>query len=158
MERDPGTYALVLRSSTRQRVRVGSLGELRVRPGFYVYVGSAFGPGGVRARVRRHSRGGRRAHWHVDHLRRIVDVDEVWYSHDPARREHAWAALLETAPGASVPLPRFGASDCACDSHLFFFETSPSLSRFRRRVRTDLPAHGQIEYLRWKGDRDGSER
>jgi Uri superfamily endonuclease len=158
MQRDPGTYALVLRSSTWSRLRVGRLGELRVRPGFYVYVGSAFGPGGVRARVRRHWRGSRRPHWHVDHLRSAAEPNAVWYSHDEVRREHTWAALLGKARGATLPLPRFGASDCDCASHLFFFESPPSLDAFRRRVRAGFPAHGRIEQLSSRGERDGPER
>jgi Uri superfamily endonuclease len=157
MKRDSGTYALVLRSSTRRPLRVGRLGDLRARPGYYVYVGSAFGPGGVGARVGHHRKGCRRPHWHIDHLSGIVELNEVWYSHDRLHREHAWAALLETARGASIPLPRFGASDCECGSHLFFFARPPSLSGFRRRVRASLPDHGRVERLRMEGGRHGPE-
>ena len=41
-----GTYALVLSCTTEQRIAIGRLGVLDVRPGCYVYVGSALGPGG----------------------------------------------------------------------------------------------------------------
>ena len=41
----PGTYALVLRFSSGLEIVVGRLGVLAVQPGFYVYVGSALGPG-----------------------------------------------------------------------------------------------------------------
>jgi len=44
----PGTYALLLSSATDSSIRVGRLGDLRLRPRYYVYVGSALGPGGVR--------------------------------------------------------------------------------------------------------------
>jgi hypothetical protein len=36
----------VLAAIDRQTIRVGRLGVLHVRPGFYIYVGSALGPGG----------------------------------------------------------------------------------------------------------------
>src|ERR1017187_2023294 len=48
----PGTYVLVLRCSSNRTIRVGCLGSIRLRPGYYLYVGSGFGPGGLRARNR----------------------------------------------------------------------------------------------------------
>lgn len=129
---EPGTYALVLRASRGGVARVGRLGPLTVRRGFYVYIGSAFGPGGLRARVRHHLRPARRPHWHLDYLRQVVRISEVWHSRDSENREHLWAALLGQTAGCSVPARRFGASDCQCESHLFFFESRPSVDAFRR--------------------------
>ena len=51
MNAQPGSYALLLQADRRRTVRIGWLGQLTVEPGCYVYVGSALGPGGVRARV-----------------------------------------------------------------------------------------------------------
>jgi len=36
-----------------------------------------------------------------------------------------WAQACLRLPGARIPLPRFGASDCACPSHLFHFDHQP---------------------------------
>ena len=57
-----GTYALLLSSATDAVIPVGRLGDLRLQPGFYVYVGSALGPGGVRARLAHHMRPAKRLH------------------------------------------------------------------------------------------------
>ena len=38
-ETRPGPYALLLSSTTDAVIRVGRLGNLRIQPGFYVYVG-----------------------------------------------------------------------------------------------------------------------
>jgi Uri superfamily endonuclease len=127
----PGTYALVLRSRGRRSVTVGRLGELDVRPGFYVYVGSAAGPGGLRARVARHCRPDKRRHWHIDHLAAVATIEEVWYSTVTGSTEHRWAATLGGMPGASVPLAGFGSSDCRCPAHLFYFRDRPRLGAFR---------------------------
>ena len=143
-----GTYALVLRSRGNAALRIGRLGRLALEPGFYVYVGSAFGPGGVRARVRHHERRSPRPHWHVDYLRRAVEVADLWYTHDPVPREHAWAAALLAARSATSPLAGFGASDCSCDTHLTHFEAEPSLSSFRRRLRALAPDHDRVQRLR----------
>jgi Uri superfamily endonuclease len=134
----------VLRCTRSVVVRVGRPGRLRTRPGFYVYVGSAFGPGGVRARVARHARRSGRPHWHVDHLRPVTRLQEVWHSYDPLHREHDWARGVGSMRGASVELRGFGSSDCACPAHLFFFRERPSVHRFRRLVRGALPEHAPI--------------
>lgn len=43
--------------------------RLALGPGLYVYIGSACGPGGLRARLSRHLCGRRRRlHWHIDKL------------------------------------------------------------------------------------------
>lgn len=123
----PGTYALWLRSRRSGAVVVGRLGLLSLRPGVYVYVGSAFGPGGLRARVGRHLRVKKAKRWHVDHLRPHTSLEAVHYCDAPA--EHEWAQVLARSPGAEIPLPRFGASDCRCPSHLFFFARARDAER-----------------------------
>jgi Uri superfamily endonuclease len=132
----PGTYALILVSSTGQPVQVGKRGRLIVRPGFYVYVGSAFGPGGLGARVARHCREQKRLRWHIDYLRAAAAPDEVWYTLDPVSVECRWAEAFRQMPGSSMPMDGFGASDCSCRTHLFYFPRRPSRSRFRRLLRT----------------------
>jgi Uri superfamily endonuclease len=139
-----GTYALLLRAGAEQTLEVGALGEMRVRPGVYVYVGSAFGPGGVRARVRRHARADGARHWHVDYLRSGTTLEAVWYTHDPTRRECAWAAALRDMPDAEMPLGGFGASDCDCPAHLVALPSAPSFAAFRDRVRGEGPDHAPL--------------
>jgi Uri superfamily endonuclease len=126
-----GTYALILKAGPPSAVALGRLGELIVRPGYYAYVGSALGPGGLRARLQHHLSAAHAAHWHIDYLRRWAQIGEIWYTIDSSRREHSWAAMLAALPGASIPLRRFGASDCTCAAHLFRFESTPSLVLFR---------------------------
>jgi Uri superfamily endonuclease len=43
------------------------------------------------------------------------------------RCEHAWAQILQHAPGAGLPIKGFGSSDCACPAHLFRFESTPEV-------------------------------
>jgi Uri superfamily endonuclease len=137
----------VLESVSKSRVRIGALGWLRLRPGFYIYVGSGFGPGGVRARVRRHLRASGQTHWHVDHLRPYCRPVELWYSLDTIPREHLWAATLADVRESSIPLRRFGASDCRCHSHLFLFPRRPMLASFRRRLGRIAHDHAAVRRL-----------
>lgn len=143
----PGTYALLLRADKAEELEVGALGEMTVRPGAYVYVGSAFGPGGLRARVGRHARGDGALHWHVDYLRAATALEAVWYTHDAERRECTWAAVLRALPGASVPLDGFGASDCNCPAHLVRFAKPPSLERFRDHIHARVDNHSSVSRM-----------
>src|SRR4029450_6767805 len=102
-------------------VQIGRLGPLAVQRGFYVSIGSAFGPDGVRARVAHHGRPAPRPHWHLDYLRAVTELSAVWWTPDPVRREHQWATRIARLRDATIPLRGFGASDCDCASHLFFF-------------------------------------
>ena len=144
----PGSYALILCAFVHGSVRIGRIGYLTVIPGFYVYVGSAFGSGGVCARIAHHARITRRPHWHIDYLRRSTTLEESWYTNDPCSREHQWTDVFRHSPGASEPLDGFGSSDCRCRCHLFRFAGKPSLRSFRRRLALAAPEHGAIEVMR----------
>ena len=147
MQRLPGTYALILQAEYQQYIQVGRLGQLSARPGIYVYIGSAFGPGGVRARVRHHVNISERPHWHIDYLRQTAQLKQFWFTHDPLRREHVWADVFADTRDVSIPLPGFGASDCTCISHLYFFQRQPSLQNFRRRIQAGFPYHESINNM-----------
>ena len=136
MTAQPGTYALVLASQKTGPLRIGKLGTLELKQGVYIYVGSAFGPGGLAARIRHHTQIAVRPHWHIDYLRAACDLIEIWFTTEAARREHSWAGAVARLPGAGVPMPGFGSSDCQCATHLFWFKNPPSIRAFRQRVRT----------------------
>ena len=144
MQARPGTYALVMRCSSDQQVAVGKLGQLQLRPGFYVYVGSALGPGGLKARIAHHMKITENPHWHVDYLRSILHLKEAWYTYAAERNEHQWADTFRWLRGATIPINGFGASDCNCISHLFAFMNLPSISSFRRRLQTPSRVHKSV--------------
>lgn len=135
MRRDPGSYALILKAPETGTAQIGRLGAIEFRGDWFVYVGSAFGPGGVEARVGHHRRPKRSCHWHIDYLLREVRIEEVWYTHDPVKREEEWAEAFRTDPLASNPLRRFGAGDCGCDGHLFRLAERPAVERLTARLR-----------------------
>jgi Uri superfamily endonuclease len=150
MKPQPGTYGLVLASTKAAPIAIGKLGSLQLQPGFYVYIGSAHGPGGLRARLAHHLEPTGRPHWHIDCLRAHANPEEVWYCYDRISREHRWAYCLGLQQGASVPLARFGASDCLCHSHLFFFGSRPSRASFARRLGVFDRRHPPVRLCRLK--------
>ena len=128
----PGAYALILHATDTRPIAIGRLGEMTVRPGYYVYVGSALGPGGLGGRLRRHLSGAGKLHWHVDYLRQVAEIVDIWHTVGAERHEHVWAHVIQHMAGATIPMRGFGASDCACAAHLFHFADVPSFASFRR--------------------------
>jgi Uri superfamily endonuclease len=128
--RGKGSYCLILFVSRPANLIVGKLGRFRFAGGYYAYVGSAFGPGGLAARLRHHLKKAKRPHWHIDYLRNKSRIVEIW--HDGQKVEHLWAESLVRLPGAQKPVKGFGCSDCRCFTHLFYFAGKPSLIEFER--------------------------
>ena len=126
-------------SRSRAEAQIGRWGTLTIKPGFYTYVGSAFGPGGVKARVLRHYRTDKFRHWHIDYLREFVTPVCTWYSYDRRKLEHRWAQAFAGMTAAS-PVKRFGCSDCNCSSHLFVTADMPEIEDFRAIVGGELEA------------------
>lgn len=137
---EPGSYALVLQLGRPRTLQVGRLGTAWFQAGFYIYLGSAHGPGGLQARLDRHMKAAGAQHWHVDYLRRCSQVTAIYYLTNsiyqqlPAiqlseRLECCWSQALANIKGSSYPMPRFGASDCqmGCPAHLVRFDCVPVL-------------------------------
>lgn len=142
MDKKPGTYLLVMRLKTAGEIKVGALGEIPFSAGWYLYVGSAFGPGGLQARVMRHLSPRKKPFWHIDYLSSRTNVVECWITEAPSRLEHRWAEVLLSLESNYVPVPGFGSSDCSCCSHLFSSPTQPDLAHFldhfQRRTGMEL--------------------
>jgi len=144
----PGTYALILKAPSPVALKVGALGHQRVERGWHVYVGSAFGPGGLAARVGRHLIRDKSLRWHLDYLRQALPVSRVWLTTRPEKQlECAWAGVLMEM-GGRIRIPGFGASDCKCRGHLFHFSQQPSLTTFRTQCAGRFPHPCPIRVFR----------
>jgi len=141
MKSFPGSYALIFHCDQTLDVDVGALGQLTLLPGYYIYIGSAFGSGGVAARIAHHCQISLRPHWHLDYLRPHMRLLEIWCTYDSVRREHQWAEQLARLRGVRQPFPGFGASDCDCFTHFFRFGFKPSFDGFRQRLRRSEKGH-----------------
>lgn len=150
---DKGTYVLIASVAQMKRLEIGSLGAFDIVPGFYAYVGSAFGAGGLRARLGHHLESTSAPHWHIDYLLAVAEPVEVWLSTAKQKLEHHWADRLENAQNFRVPIPRFGSSDYHRSrlSHLFYSKRRPSFHAFQKLIQAQsedghveqyiLPAH-----------------
>lgn len=131
----PGAYVLELYLPQPEEIAIGRLGRYYFERGKYIYSGSANGPGGINTRLRRHITGSNRSlHWHIDYLRyhaypiafNFVTTNGMKSNGKPI--ECCWSQALAVHPRTYIPVPGFGASDCAsgCKSHLLYYSQSGS--------------------------------
>ena len=117
--RAPGVYLLLLSLPARVEAQVGRLRRIDFAPGLYGYAGSALGPGGLAARLKRHASGAGRPHWHIAYLLPHAHLLGALVRENPQRLECVWASWA--GQQVQVCIRSFGSSDCACPGHLFFF-------------------------------------
>ena len=146
-----GTYVLLLHLETNETIQIGRLGKFFFPAGWYTYIGSAFGAGGLLGRIKHHLRVPEQPHWHIDYLRKYAQIIEIWLSPDSERREEDWVDMMLDVPGAVTLVEGFGASDTNKETHLFYFDVKPSLEDFAIGVRTRFP---QTQILRAFGATD----
>ncbi|MDP2699733.1 DUF123 domain-containing protein [Thalassospira sp.] len=118
-----GAYVLVIELAHDLMLQNKRFAGVILGKGTYLYCGSARGPGGIAARVKRHCRTDKKPHWHVDELTAngAGRVSAVWVV--PGGNECALREKGASIPGMSIPVPGFGSSDCKkCQSHLLWWE------------------------------------
>jgi Uri superfamily endonuclease len=126
----PGAYILAISIAESTPVRfAGSHTEI-LRAGRYLYCGSAYGPGGLRARLTRHFRRDKSIRWHVDQLTTRGQVVGAWAVPDGDECE-----LVRRLSFLRAPIAGFGATDCrCCKSHLLSWPLRVSKLQVGRAV------------------------
>ena len=114
------TYCLIILLNKSSTIKVGKLGEMDFKKGYYVYVGSALNS--IDSRVRRHLSKEKKLFWHIDYLLNSPNsnVEEVILERSPEKWECNVAVEISKK---GISTDRFGCSDCKCSSHLFYFES-----------------------------------
>nr|WP_204305143.1 GIY-YIG nuclease family protein [Desulfurobacterium thermolithotrophum] len=111
-----GTYCLVFKiDDLKFKVRSGR--EFSLKSGYYIYVGSAFGSGGLRKRISRHLKKEKKKHWHLDFISTDSSFKafEVWVIED----KKVECFLANSISKTEKTITGFGSTDCKCPSHLF---------------------------------------
>ena len=119
--KDQGSYLLILKLEKNVSLRVGSLGQVLLKRGFYIYVGSAMA--NLTRRMERHRHLRKLHHWHIDELRAAANFHSVLAIRSSTRLECQIARA--SSEMALWSIPGFGCSDCSCDTHLFGLENDP---------------------------------
>jgi len=142
-----GSYILVLQlPQPLTGLPVGRLGSFDFPKGFYLYVGSALGSGGLAARLAYHQRSPQaRPHWHIDYLRAHARLREAWTVESPTRLECVWCRALAANPAVHIPVPRFGATDRGCPGHLFYLPRAPHPSLLTSVILSAVPDNRPLD-------------
>ena len=127
-----GVYLLVLTPRSDSTAVIGKSGiKITLRPNtVLVYVGSAMGPGGLPARIKRHLvKSGKKLYWHIDYLtsRPDIDIQYILYSCTTIKSAEKDLAekcslILEEGPSG------FGSGDDPYNrTHLFVYRGDPAM-------------------------------
>ena len=141
----PGLYLLDLWLEREAILTPGHRGRQRFERGHHLYIGSAYGPGGLQARIRRHFRFGRKSkhHWHVDALLERANLLGAWWSTLDGQSECGWAESLGQF-GRRSP-DGFGSTDCGCSGHLVYFRSQARLEQAIGSLASDIS--GYLNYV-----------
>ena len=112
-----GCYCLIIHVNDSKEIRVGKLGKIKFKKGYYIYVGSAMN--GLESRLKRHLSNSKKLHWHVDYLLKNAEIADIIYNVDKKVECEISQCISAKAEGVEG----FGCSDCDCESHLYYFKS-----------------------------------
>ncbi len=119
-----GAYLLVLKVKRNVSIRVGSLGKINFKKGFYCYVGSALGKMSLEKRICRHYRLNRnkrgKIRWHIDYLLVHKDIELVSALYKRSKQKIECKLSNKIAKLSEFTVKKFGSTDCRCFGHLHF--------------------------------------
>lgn len=140
-----GSYCLVFQLIEKQRLLIGKIGIIDFLPGYYFYLGSAKGSGGLRARIFRHLQIEKKNFWHLDYLRPNLLFLFAFYSFE-INKECDWCQTISTNSGFIKPVQGFGSSDCirGCSTHLLFSNNLPEETVFAANLLREEPGKEPI--------------
>lgn len=121
MDTTKGAYLVILRLTSGLTLPSFPGGAVNMPAGRYLYAGSAWGGGGIRARLARHFREEKKLHWHIDRL--SLAAATLTGLAVPGGRECDLVESLLKSGRFRIAVPGFGSSDCRrCESHLLRFD------------------------------------
>lgn len=123
-----GVYTLIIRFRHLCSVDIRKRLVVVVKPGLYLYTGSALGRGSVslEGRILRHCAKRKTEFWHIDRLLacKSSQVVMVVLAETLSKAECGLNAALLECPSVKIVAKGIGSSDCRCESHFLVAEAS----------------------------------
>lgn len=116
---ESGIYLLEIFLHKPKKIDIGKMGIITFPPGYYYYVGSA--QNNLKSRIKRHYKKDKNFHWHIDYLLNDANLQDFFTWPVGPEGECILAEFLQKRLSGQVIVPGFGASDCDCKTHLFYF-------------------------------------
>lgn len=111
-----GCYCLIIFLDETKTIKIGKLGKIKFKKGYYVYVGSAMNS--LESRLKRHLSEDKKLHWHVDYLLKKAEITDIIYNEN----KKVECELSQYISAKTTHIKDFGCSDCDCESHLYYFK------------------------------------
>lgn len=117
---------LVTKMKKDSKIRIGKLGEIEFKKGYYCYVGSALGKSiNLENRIRRYEKLNKERsgniHWHIDYFLVNPNVEIVQINKINSDQKIECKISKSFEKVAEDFIHYFGCSDCKCKSHLYYF-------------------------------------
>ena len=115
-----GAYLLAIKLKKPIQIKVGKLGNLKFKKGYYVYVGSALK--NLEKRIERHFKKEKKTKWHIDYLlaSKFASLECAIVFLSTKKIECLISEKISKFAKGFVK--KFGSSDCKCKSHLYYFD------------------------------------
>lgn len=115
-----GTYLLFIKVTESVEITIKGKSSL-LSAGYYIYIGSAFGAGGLSSRLHRHLRKIKKKHWHIDQITTSKFSEIIGLGVLLKQRVECELSEIIGDIEKTVPINGFGNSDCEkkCISHFF---------------------------------------
>ena len=126
-----GIYFLILECLNDTKIKVGRLGEINFKKGYYIYIGSALN--NLEKRIERHLRKKKKIHWHIDYLTTNENfrIIKIYYLKTNEKIECEIAKEFEKY---FYFIKNFGNSDCKDNSHLFYSEKLENIEKIMNNI------------------------
>lgn len=110
-----GSYLLIMEIKEDKKIKIGALGKIEFKKGYYAYVGSAMSS--IEKRVERHLRKEKKLRWHIDYLLQHAELKSIFYRESNEKEE---CSIAKAFSNGFPCIKNFGSSDCKCKGHLFY--------------------------------------
>ncbi len=116
-----GIYALLINLDEDEKIKIGKLGIVDFKSGYYIYIGSALNS--LEGRINRHLQKEKKLKWHIDYLLNEAPIVEIYCLETTKKLECEAARKMQKNLDV---IKNFGSSDCSCEGHLFYSKKNPA--------------------------------
>lgn len=120
--KNKGSYIISGFLNGDKKIKIGRIGYLNFKRGWYLYVGS--GMAYLKERVKRHFKKNKKKHWHIDYL--IPDLKNLKAFLIHSSKSLECEISMEISKISNGFIEKFGSTDCNCKSHLLYFKKEPT--------------------------------
>lgn len=119
-----GIYCLLIYLNESKTIKIGKIGSIYFKKGYYCYVGSALN--NLEKRIARHKRKNKKIRWHIDYLLKHAKIINVFSKSTTKKIECKINKRIEKKSDRIIN--KFGSSDCLCKAHLHYCNRLPKIS------------------------------